>query len=100
MEQLYTLKRQGNRLIFEEWNGERRERKTKPALTKNVILELLKRIHPMGYGARDVALELSGSKATVHRHLKKLKAEKLIEVAHKQHGFRCRPFDVYRAVIG
>ena len=99
MEQLYTLRRQGKRLIFEEWHGERRERKTQTTIfDKKAILDLLKGIHPMGLGARDIALELGWSRTTVHRRLIALKAKWLIEVAHMQGGCGCKPFEVYRAV--
>ena len=98
--QLYTLKRDGKRLIFEEWHGEQRTQPERKATSrhKNAILELLKRSDPTPLGARDIALELGWSRATVHRRLTALKAERLIAVVHVQRGFGCRPFEVYRAV--
>jgi len=97
-EQLYVLRRQGKRFIFEEWHGPRRERQT-TRMNKSAVLELLKREDQTGLGARDIAIELGWSRTTVHRRLTTLKSEGLIEVTHKQGGFGCKPFEVYRAVM-
>jgi predicted ArsR family transcriptional regulator len=94
MEQLYTLKRLGKRLIFEEWNG-RPTRQQKDA--KSRVLDALKKVHPSGLGATELLFEIDTSRASMFRILPELVAEGLVEITHKQPG-RWRPRAIYRAV--
>jgi Fe2+ or Zn2+ uptake regulation protein len=95
MEQLYTLKRQGKRLIFEEWNGDT-PRMVHTVPNKTRVLQALKKVHPSGMGARELMFEIDASRATVFRILPALVAEGLIEIAHRERGYR--PRAIYRAV--
>jgi DNA-binding MarR family transcriptional regulator len=95
MEQLYTLRRHGKRLIFEEWNGDTpRAFHTVPNKTR--VIDALKKVHPSGMGARELIFETDISRATMFRILPALAAEGLIEITHKERGYR--PRAIYRAV--